>query len=282
MKKSLSIVLSVVCLCMGVCFAGCDKTSVIPEGNYGRTKDNTVFVYTEGDIRNTYGWIIDGNTAEQWTSSVCVYKAKIIEKDGEIIFDGYRWGDFLDALFGNKSKQGSDHDYTVIYNEVNQSFTLTPKLPKENVEYVFDGITFEKSDNLKIEDLSNFIPMMQAQEIKTIKDFEELILDNLDTYSINVWESEGIKRIYFTPKYHSITVRENNLLLLTEKVGENAQEVSCTPITNGSRWDYTTENETFRWDSVSTFSYTISFPMEIPNLSGVPKYFRMVYNYKAK
>ena len=282
MKKSVTILLSTICIIGSINFIGCDKTSVIPEGNYGRTKDNTVFAYTEGDIRNTYGWIIDGNTAEQWTSSQCLYKAKIIEKDGEIIFDGYRWGDFLDVLFGNKSKQGSDHDYTLIYNEVNQSFTLTPKLPKENVEYVFDGIIFEKSDNLKIEDLSNFIPMMQAQEIKTIKDFEELILDNLDTYSINVWESEGIKRIYFTPKYHSITVRENNLLLLTEKGGENAQEVSCTPITNGSRWDYTTENETFRWDSVSTFSYTISFPIEIPNLSGNPKYFRAVYNYKAE
>ena len=160
MKKLVTILLSSICVIGSMSFIGCDKTSVIPEGNYFVDGENNVFSYTESDIRDTYGWIIDGDTAEQWTSSQCLYKAKIIEKDGEIIFDGYRWRDFWDTLLGNKSKQGSDHDYTVIYDEVNRSITLTPKLPKENVEYVFDGITFEKSDNLKIEDLSNFIPMM--------------------------------------------------------------------------------------------------------------------------
>ena len=77
MKKSLAILLSSICVIGSMSFIGCDKTSVIPEGNYGSTKENTVFAYTEGDIRNTYGWIIDGDTAEQWTSSQCLYKANV-------------------------------------------------------------------------------------------------------------------------------------------------------------------------------------------------------------
>ena len=281
MKKLFTIwLVSVVVFCMSISLAGCNKTSVIPEGNYAISSENNEFSFTEEDIRDAYGWVIKGNTAEQWTSSVCEYKAKIVEQDGQILFDGYRWLSILDLLLGDKDKNGSDCDYIVEYNA--GVITLTPKMPQENTEYRFDGITFEKSDNLKIEDLSNYIPVLQAKEIKSVKDFEKLILDNLDSYCLDIWKDTGTERVYFTPKYYSVTLKEENILSLTESEGGEPYEVSCTPISNGRRWDYVTEKETFRWDGSATLSYVISFPMDIPNGLEIFKYFRVVYNYKVK
>ena len=111
---------------MSINFVACDKTSFIPDGHYATVEENNSFKYIKGNVRDTYGWVIDGDTAEQWTSGMCEYKAKIIEKDGEIVFDGYEWRNALDILLGAKSKRGSNHDYTVVYNEANGSITLTP------------------------------------------------------------------------------------------------------------------------------------------------------------
>ena len=127
MKKLWTIFLaSLLMFCMSVSLFACNKTSSIPDGHYAIAGENNTFERVGGDIRNTYGWIIDGDTAEQWTSSMCTYKAKIVEKDGEILFDGYEWRDALDILLGAKSKRGSNHDYTVVYDEANGSITLTP------------------------------------------------------------------------------------------------------------------------------------------------------------
>ncbi len=284
MKKLFSVTLSVLCLII-FCFSGCNKSGPIPNGCYSVAHSipenplpENYFMRTERNIRDSFGWVIDGDIAEEWVSGSCEYKAKIVKKNGKILFDGYRWRGFLD----DKEGRGSDHDYIVVYNEVSGSITLTPKPAKENTEYVFDGITFEKSNGLKIEDLRSFIPAIQVKEIKTIKDFENLILDNLDSYSLNMWKNGKREQVYFYPKYHSITVKTGNILSLTEKEGGIPQEISCTPITSGRRWEYMTENEDFRWDCSSTFSYIISFPMDIPNYLESPKYFRVVYNYKAK
>lgn len=283
MKRLFTIwIVGVLVFCMSISLAGCNKTSVIPEGNYCISNENNVFSFTEGDIRDAYGWVIKGNTAELWTSSVCEYKAKIVEKDGQILFDGYRWRNILDLLLGDKDKKGYEYDFTAVYDEGTRSITLTPKKPKENTEYVFDGITFEKSDNLKIEDLSNYIPVLQSKEIKSVKDFENLILDNLDSYCLDIWKDTGVERVYFTPKYYSISVKEGGILSLTKEKGGKPQEVSCMPMSNGWRWNYVTEQETFRWDGSAALSYVISFPMDIPNGLEYSKYFRVVYNYKAE
>ena len=127
MKKILANLFAVLLmLCMSISLIACNKTSSIPDGHYAMTEENNSFKYIKGNVRDTYGWIIDGDTAEQWTSSMCTYKAKIVEKDGEILFDGYEWRDALDILLGAKSKRGSNHDYTVVYDEANGSITLTP------------------------------------------------------------------------------------------------------------------------------------------------------------
>ena len=184
----------------------------------------------------------------------------------------------IDILLGYTEKEGSNRDYTVVYDETAGTITLTPKLPQENVEYVFEGVTFEKSQWLKIEDLSNYIPVVQAQEIKTIKDFEKFLLNNLDTYKLVVTTENGCEYVYLTPKYHSITVKTDSLLLTTKEGGEYIQEeVSCWSTNNGNIWTYVTEDLSFYWDSASTFSYRISFPMK-----EITDHFTVVYNYRIK
>lgn len=126
-KKLLTIGLAVLLmLCMGISLVGCNKTGPIPNGNYAFTGAVYTFEYTSAEVKDVYGWIIDGDEAEQWVSGTCVYKAKIVEIDGAVRFDGYKWRDWLDVLFGNSEKQGSNHDYIVVYYETDKSITLTP------------------------------------------------------------------------------------------------------------------------------------------------------------
>ena len=133
MKKFLAFLLSALCALMCLCFVGCKKEELIPNGNY-----QTIYAipemslpylyheFTEKDIRDTEGFIIDGNTAKQWVSSCCIYKAKIVEREGQIYFEGYLFRDILDVLLGDGEKKGSTKIYAVKYNEAHQSFSLTP------------------------------------------------------------------------------------------------------------------------------------------------------------
>ncbi len=122
MKNTLITVLS--CLfAMG--FVACEKNKVIPEGNYSLTRESSTFQYIDESVKDSYGWIIEGSTAEEWVSGVCMYKATILEKDGAILFDGYQWNSWIDLLFGDAEKKGSDIDYVVVYDEAKKSFTLT-------------------------------------------------------------------------------------------------------------------------------------------------------------
>ena len=111
-------------------FVGCAETGPIPNGYYGvapgvhdGSKPYDTFSYTMQDIRGSYGWVIDGDTAEEWVSGSCVYKAKIVEKDGWIYFEGYKWKDLTDFLLGRK-EQGKDDAFLVTYNESERSFSL--------------------------------------------------------------------------------------------------------------------------------------------------------------
>lgn len=126
-KKLLIIGLAVLLmLCMSISLVSCQETGTIPSGNYVFTGDVYTFQYTTSSIKDIYGWIVDGDEVEQWVSGSCNYKAKIVEKDGEIRFDGYKWRDFLGILFRKGEKNGSNHDYIVVYNETEKTIRLTP------------------------------------------------------------------------------------------------------------------------------------------------------------
>lgn len=148
-----------------------------------------------------------------------------------------------------------------------------------NAEYTFDKITFRKSDALKIEDLNNFLPssiMLDGKSVKTIKEFENLLRDNLDTYSI-VHNNNGVnERIYLAPKYHSIIVKTDEIL----SVGIMNDGVLTYEDYTYTKKDYTnstvylTENEIFTF-SENTMTYDFSFPLEPSNS------FVVIYNYKS-
>lgn len=125
-KRLLTTLLAVLLmLCMSVSLVGCKKTGPIPNGYYFMRKQNeTIYVFTENDIRDSYGWAIDGDTAEEWVSGYCCYKAKIVEKDGEIYFEGYKFKTLLDILLGDGKPQGNTDVYQVVYNESEQSIFL--------------------------------------------------------------------------------------------------------------------------------------------------------------
>ena len=113
--------------------------------------------------------------------------------------------------------------------------------------------------------------------MKTVKDFEKLILDNLDTYRLETYENGTNKVISFVPKYSSITVKTEDTLSLRYDEEGAFEEVSCVRLYGDTRWAYVTEEENFVYDSASTISYAIEFPLEDNAL-----YFRAVYNYKIK
>ena len=123
LKAIILIVLSTVCF---VCFFSCAKTGPIPNGYYCWSREGeNIYVRTGDDIRDSFGWEIKGDTAQRWTSGSVDYKAKIVEKDGEIYFEGYKWRNIILAiLFPDGKERGTTDIYRVIYNNAQNSMTL--------------------------------------------------------------------------------------------------------------------------------------------------------------
>lgn len=80
---------------------------------------------------------------------------------------------------------------------------LKPKDLQLDKEYVYAGISFKKAEDIKIEDIDEFIPMFPAEvgspSIKTVADFEKWLKDNLDEYTIVRHTENGNKRIALKP-----------------------------------------------------------------------------------
>jgi hypothetical protein len=54
---------------------------------------------------------------------MCCYKAKIVEQEGKIYFEGDKWKGLLDILLGGE-EQVHTATYQVVYSENKQSITL--------------------------------------------------------------------------------------------------------------------------------------------------------------
>ena len=122
-KKLWAVVLGIMLmLCMSFGLVGCDeKKGPIPNGGYTIVSvEKMCFAFTEKSVRDPYGWEIEGDIAEEWVSGSCDYKAKIVEKDGKIYFEGYTWKDFLSS-----KKRGHETVYEVVYDAEAQTITLT-------------------------------------------------------------------------------------------------------------------------------------------------------------
>ncbi len=130
-RKIISKILAVMlALCMSISFVGCEKTGPIPDGRYEPIdlQDSTYYVYAENSNYD-YFWEIEGDTARKYGSNALSFKAKIVEKNGKIYFEGYKWitiFHILGALFiGEKpTKVGSTNIYLVEYNAEEKSITV--------------------------------------------------------------------------------------------------------------------------------------------------------------
>ena len=130
MKKLIKLIILTILMLFLFCSFGCfnqTNTGPIPNGNYGWQSDkNSVFVFTEDNIKKNYGWVIDGDTAEQWVSSQLCYKAKIVEKDGNIYFEGYIFVEVLSSLLSCAKREfGTTEVYLVEYDNENKTIMLT-------------------------------------------------------------------------------------------------------------------------------------------------------------
>jgi len=125
MKKWVSVLLGLLCFC---CFFGCEKTGPIPNGNYVWVGQNNegLYTFTNNDIKQFCGWIVEGDNAEFWTSSQLYYQGKIVEKDGKIYFEGYKYRDWFDILFNWDwgKNEGKTDIYLVCYNAEEKSITV--------------------------------------------------------------------------------------------------------------------------------------------------------------
>lgn len=156
----------------------------------------------------------------------------------------------------------------------------TPSQAPYNTEFVFAGVTFEKSASLTLEDLKSVLPTRYAGVvIESVGDFEEFLRDNLDTYYIHYYVGSQLYRLYFDAAIYSINVKTEQTLELTHKTAEGevkGEEGSYYLKQNETTWEYCLGGEddgVFYWDGTSTFSWKRSIPLESPN------YFNVVYNY---
>lgn len=173
----------------------------------------------------------------------------------------------------------------------------TPSPAPYNTEFVFAGVTFEKSASLTLEDLKSFLPHPQRQPqyagvvIETVEDFEEFLRENLDTYYIEYREGSLLYRMPFDAVIDSINVKTEQTLEMTYYPTTTATQVEKveTPYYLKQKetiWEYHLgveggeedgeEGMVFYWDGTSTFSWKRSIPLETPN------YFNVVYNYCAE
>lgn len=107
----------IMCFCG---FFGCSKTGPIPNGYYCSSREGeNIYVRTGDDIRETFGWEIKGDTAQRWTSGSVDYKAKIVERDGKIYFEGYKWKDLFFTV-----ESGTETIYEVVYNDSETKIVL--------------------------------------------------------------------------------------------------------------------------------------------------------------
>ncbi|MBQ8296000.1 MAG: hypothetical protein IJX87_06170 [Clostridia bacterium] len=123
---------SVVCFC---CFCGCEKTGPIPDGKYeyifpveDKTEGYKVvskYIYTEDKIKAESYWEIKGDEAWSYCSNDLTFKGKIVERDGKIYFEGYKWLFVPSLLLGRWDMEGFTDVYPVEYDAEEKILTVT-------------------------------------------------------------------------------------------------------------------------------------------------------------
>ena len=128
MKKFFSNLLCFVMLLLTFfVFAGCKKEKIgpIPNGDYMQTGwgETQVFRFVEKDDGGDFfGLKIEGDSVAHYESGSLFYRAKIVERDGKIYFEGYKWKmPFYSWIYG---ECGDETVYESIYSETEKTITL--------------------------------------------------------------------------------------------------------------------------------------------------------------
>ncbi len=112
-------------LCMSVCFAGCKgekEIELLPNGNYCLISSNEQKYHyvEEGKKLPTDHYLsIKKNKAIRYCSGVSDYRAKIVEKEDKLYFEGYTWKSLLSGT------QGNNGIYEIEYDEETKTVIMT-------------------------------------------------------------------------------------------------------------------------------------------------------------
>ena len=107
----------------------CSKSGTIPDGKYEQIDYfSQTYIYGKNLNSEAY-WKIEKNRAEFWDSGGCGYQAQIVEKDGKIYFEGYKYLDLSNIIFLSDwerkwEKVGDNNVYLVEYNVAEKSITV--------------------------------------------------------------------------------------------------------------------------------------------------------------
>ena len=151
LKKLLTIWLAVLLtFCASLtCFTGCEQSEStkpvvgpIPDGTYyclDINGDISTYIYAETISSDLY-WIIEGDDAYFYISGSFDQAAKVVEKDGEIYIECYKWITIIDIfedllLWEWTEKEGTTHIYLVEYNAEEKSIKI--ELYKEGQGYEY-------------------------------------------------------------------------------------------------------------------------------------------------
>ena len=105
--------------CMSVSFTGCGESELsepvvgpIPDGTYycfDINGDIATYIYAESSSSELY-WVIEGDDASLYSSGWLSNRAKVVEKDGKIYIECYRWTTIIhtiaDLLMGASDEIG--------------------------------------------------------------------------------------------------------------------------------------------------------------------------------
>ena len=145
LKKLLTIWLAVMLtFCVSVSFVACGEEEPvlgpIPGGAYyWDNRDKETYIYAETEISELY-WEIEGDEARLYSSGWLSERAKIVEKDGKIYFESYKWINLVHMVINliflqGPKREGTTHIYLVEYNAEEKSIKIELYKEGEGYEY---------------------------------------------------------------------------------------------------------------------------------------------------
>lgn len=234
-KIMTSLLVSILCFC---CFFGCEKSSgPIPNGSYYiKNQNDCTFIFTEQSIHNTYGWEIKGDNAERWISGMIDYKAKVVEKDSKIYFEGYKF---------SSETMGEETVYEVKYNKDEKSITLiTIEAAGDKDEFLGEFYSLQKAYDKGYIARSDLIIM--AELVNSNQVLEVNLLKKQDAENIrNLYSQQGVSYEDIVIKFYGY-YNDSAAIILIE-CGVDVPSIATTTTIEGVVFEFTGFKEILIW-----------------------------------